>query len=151
VLLLLVFCGIYYKMYVWYSYFMSILHLHHDKLCILLVQFLTLYGLMECIINEWMNELNVWRYSRCITLTEVVITKFSCIFIHKRFPSVLQVAHWVSTKGRERTICRQQNDLQWFVGVHDIGRKLWNGMWGTSVTRIECWSREPHLLSRGSK
>jgi len=101
--------------------------------------------------NKWMNELNVWRYSRCVALTEVVITEFSCIFIHKSFPSVLQMAHWVSTKGRERPICRQQNDLQWCVGVHDMGRKLWNGMWGTSVTRIECWSREPHLLSQGSK
>ena len=73
------------------------------------------------------------------------------IFNHKSFLSVLQVAHWVSTKGRERPVCWQPNDWQWCVGVHDMGKKLQNGMWGTSVTRIECWSREPQLLSRDSK
>ena len=56
VLLLLVFCRIHYKMYIWYTDFMSTLTLHQDKLYSLLVRFLTLYGLTESMINEWMND-----------------------------------------------------------------------------------------------
>jgi hypothetical protein len=68
VLLLLVFCRIHYKMYMWYNYFMSILHLHHDKLYILAVRVLILYGLTECIINEWLLKLTnvtTFVYSCC--------------------------------------------------------------------------------------
>jgi hypothetical protein len=45
-------------MYIGYNYCMSILYLHYDKFYILWVV-LTLYGLTECIINEWNNEFNL--------------------------------------------------------------------------------------------
>jgi hypothetical protein len=52
-LLLLCFCRTYYKMYIWCNYDAFILwQVLYPIGC------LTLYGLTECIINEWMNEYN---------------------------------------------------------------------------------------------
>ena len=49
------FYRIYYIMYIWYNSIMTILHLYQWQ-ALFPIGWLTLCGLTECIINEWMNS-----------------------------------------------------------------------------------------------
>jgi hypothetical protein len=102
VLLLLVFCRIHYKMYIWHIYFMSILHLHHDKLYILVVRVLTLYGLTGRIMNELMTVLK---------LTNVTTFVYSCCsnnnFIWSNKPVMFYTPLFVREK-KSHSKCQRQ-------------------------------------------
>ena len=60
----LLFYRFYYIMYIWYNSIMIILHLYHWQ-TLYPIGWLTLSGLTECIINEWMNKHRQWFFLKC--------------------------------------------------------------------------------------
>jgi hypothetical protein len=53
------FCRTYYKMYIWCNYLTSIIHLYGDNF-LHPIGWLTLYGLTERIMNEWVRQFQIF-------------------------------------------------------------------------------------------